>query len=751
MNLRARYAALLAGGLLLLSFWLDESVRDLFTVRHGSWLDSVMEAASAYGSGGFLALLATLLFILGFLLKKPAWSNTGVVCLGALLASALVVQLAKHLLGRARPRLLEPASTFVGPSLSAGIAGLDSFPSGHAITTFALAGLLARTFPRGRIFFYSVALVISFSRIYLGAHFISDVVAGAVLGTLIGYLLDRYSSRVLSVTTRWDEKRGFLSGAIIVTFASVLFFHQLKAVPLFDVDEAVFAETTREMVETGNLLTPIYNYAPRYDKPILFYWLMASAFAVFGANEFAARFWPALAGCALVAMAFFFARAAAGLRCALLSALILVTSIEIVALSRLAITDMVLTFFITASLCSFYLAATQPAGADSGRWALTGWAMAGLAVLTKGPIGIVFPITIASLFIWLSGNYRVWRALRPAAGLALFCLVVVPWYALESWITKGEFLEVFFLKHNIERYLSVNSGHKGPWYYYLVVILAGFSPWSMFLPASIKSAWKRRGVGAWDDRRDNLPLFLLLWITVVLVFFSLARTKLPNYIAPLFPAMSLLVGWWCDRFLFKENAGGARGPAFFGGAASLVVAAAVCLSYFFMDSLQARLLPPGQTPWNPGLFPIFVAAIFAVYAGAFFLLSKADTVALGFTTLVVCMAIFAFGLIESLIPRVSLQLQEPLRVLSMNAAGRLEADARLIVFGLNNPSILFYAKRPAIVLGRDDSTRLKETLKQRRRFLVITKVSLLEKLSSDIPLHPVERQGDYVLVSNRPG
>jgi hypothetical protein len=320
-----------------------------------------------------------------------------------------------------------------------------------------------------------------------------------------------------------------------------------------------------------------------------------------------------------------------------------------------------------------------------------------------------------------------------------------------SWITKGEFLEVFFLKHNIERYLSVNSGHKGPWYYYLVVILVGFFPWSVFLPSSIKGAWKERTAGVAGERQDKLPLFLLLWIGVVLVFFSLAQTKLPNYVAPLFPAMSLLVGWWCDRVLFKENSGGARPAAFFGGAASLAVAATVYLSsYFFMDSLQARLLPPGQAPWDPGPFPVFVAAIFAVYAGGFFLLSKTDTTAPGFTTLAVCMTILSFGLIESLLPRVSARLQEPLRVLSTKAADRLEADDRLIVFGLNNPSILFHAKRPAIVLDRDDFAGLKETLGQPRRFLVITKLSFLEKLSGELPLHPVERQGDYALVSNRP-
>jgi membrane-associated phospholipid phosphatase len=722
--------------------WLDAGVRSLFLFPDNRWINRIMEAASYYGRGWSLAILSLLLVVLGILLKKPAWTKTGVVSLHSLLLSTFVVQLLKHLAGRARPRLLESAFMFAGPSWSAGVAGFDSFPSGHAISTFALAVILARSFPGGKFFFYAAALLVSYSRVYVGAHFLSDIAGGAILGILTGHLSLFHTGRLVEFTARLEQNKKLVAAAAVVALAAVIFFHQLKAVPLFDVDEAVFAEATREMLETGDLITPTYNYAPRYDKPILFYWLMAAAFSVFGTNEFAARFWPALAGSALVAMTFGFAHAAAGLRFALVSALILATSVEMIALARLAITDMILTFFIAASLYGFYLALTNSDGAHSGRWSLIGWAAAGLAVLTKGPIGILFPLAIVSIFIAASGKFRARFALRPAIGVGLFSLIALPWYAIETWITNGAFLEAFLGKHNVERYLSVNSGHEGPWYYYLIVILAGFFPWSAFLPAAVKSAWK--------ERRDDLPLFLLIWIAAVLVFFSLAQTKLPNYIAPLLPPMALLVGWWLDRHVLNEFPRGARAAALGGAAASLVVAAGASLSYIFMESLQARFVASAEIALDLGRFPLFVAALFVAFAVAFFFGAKAATAIKGFAALAVSTIVFAFGLIDGLLPSVSWHLQEPLRALSINAAGRLEPGGRLVVFGLNNPSILFYARRPATIIGRDDFAALKENLNRAEPVLVITRFSLLEKVSGQATLYPIERQGNYVLASNRP-
>jgi 4-amino-4-deoxy-L-arabinose transferase-like glycosyltransferase len=447
-----------------------------------------------------------------------------------------------------------------------------------------------------------------------------------------------------------------------------------------------------------------------------------------------------------VGITFLFARAIAGLRCGLLSALILTTSLEILVLTRLAITDMVLTFFLTASLYSFYLALHDHAEPRSGSWALIGWAAAALAVLTKGPIGILFPVAIVALFIWLSGNSQQWSSLRIRTGVAVFCFILLPWYVAEAYVTEGEFLRVFFVKHNVLRYLSVNSGHRGPWFYYLVVISIGLLPWSAFLPASINAAWKYRSQTTGRNREDNLPFFLLLWAAVVLVFFSLAQTKLPNYVAPLFPSLSLLVGWWCDRFLLNEPGRSARLSAICGGLVSFIFAAPFLLFYWFMDDLQSQVTFLRAFSENFGLIPIFLSLISACVGSGFFLLLRAGKAPHGVAVIAVSMMVFAFGLYGNLMPRISGHLQEPLRSIARTAAKRFEAETNLVVFGLNNPSILFYTKRPAILLDKRDFKGLAEYLKQPRQTLVITNSSLAEKLTG---VHTVERRGHYVLLSNR--
>jgi 4-amino-4-deoxy-L-arabinose transferase-like glycosyltransferase len=455
-----------------------------------------------------------------------------------------------------------------------------------------------------------------------------------------------------------------------------------------------------------------------------------------------------LAGCGLVVITFLFGRAVAGFRCGLLCGLILTTSLGILVLVRLAITDMVLTFFIAGSLYSFYLALRDDAGPRSASWASIGWAAAALAVLTKGPIGILFPAAIVPLFIWLSGHSQQWSYLRIRTGAAVLCLILLPWYVAEAYVTQGEFLRVFFVKHNILRYLAVNSDHSGPWFYYLVVILAGFLPWSAFLPASVSAGWKYRSQAAGSDREPDLPLFLLLWASVVLVFFSLAQTKLPNYVAPLFPALSLLVGWWCDRFLLSHPDRSARLSAIGGGLLSFIFAALFLLFYGFMESLQSQVtfLRALSLSSDFGLIPLFLSLTSACVGSGFFLLLRPGKAPHGVAVIAVSMMFFAFGLYQSVMPRVSAHLQEPVRGIAKAAAKRFEAETRLVVFGLNNPSILFYTKRPAILLGKKNFSDLAEYLKQSRPMLVITNASLAEKLTG---VHTVEQRGRYVLLTNR--
>lgn len=748
-----RHLVCVCGAALLLgaAFSLDDAARSFFSLPHDHWLKAVMEGVSYLGKGWRLMLLAAGLLGFGVLLNKKL-REAGELGLYALMASGFVVQVAKHLIGRARPALVDQGMSHWAPLFTGGIYGFDSLPSGHATLSFALAVVLSQVHPRGRALFYAGASVIAVSRLSVGAHFLSDVVAGVLLGILIGRMVSIYAPRILPLTARIAEKKKeHVAGGMVVLLAGLLFFYQLGSIGLFDVDEAVFAEATREMMDTGNLLTPLYNYEDRYDKPILFYWLIASAFALFGINEFAARFWSAGAGCALVLATFLFARTLTTLRSAVFSALILVTSLEMLVLAHAAITDMVLTFFITVSLYCFFLALHEPAlprqaGWAAGGWAYAGWAAAAGAVLTKGPIGLLFPLGITVLFLWATGRVAEGRRLLKAGpGVLLFFALTVPWYLAESVVTQGEFLRAFFLKHNVARYLSVNSGHQGPVFYYFVVIALGFFPWSVFLPTSLWSAWRLR--------KNALPAFLLLWICVIFIFFSLSRTKLPNYVAPLFPPLCLLLGWWWDRFLSGEEQGrGVRVASVCGIVASLLLAAAFAALPFAFTMLQSRLssVPFLAGPLNLGETPVLLAGAAALIAGGFFLVHRRERERQGFGVLIVSMVLFSFVLFEGLFPKVGRYIQEPLHLLARSAIGQLDPQAPLVVLGLNHPSILFYARRPAVIIGGSDVAALRRHLNQPSRLFILTKASLAEKFKDEPGFYPLERRGGYVLVSNQP-
>jgi len=250
-----------------------------------------------------------------------------------------------------------------------------------------------------------------------------------------------------------------------------------------------------------------------------------------------------------------------------------------------------------------------------------------------------------------------------------------------------------------------------------------------------------------------MRLFLLLWIFVIFFFFSFARTKLPNYIAPLFPALSLLVGSWWDRALSgQERERSVRVSALCGGAVGLILTLALAALPFATSHLQSSL--PSilflAGPSDLGTVPFLLAVTTSVSTAGFFVLLRRDRWMEGLG-LIIAGAVFCSCVsFEALLPRVGSYLQEPLRLLAQSASERLEPRAPLIVFGLNKPSLLFYAKRPAIIIDAADSPKLREYLSQRQRRLVVTSASLTNRFPNDIPLYPIERRGNYIMLSNTP-
>jgi 4-amino-4-deoxy-L-arabinose transferase-like glycosyltransferase len=541
----------------------------------------------------------------------------------------------------------------------------------------------------------------------------------------------------------------------LAMLAASLFFFGLGNLPLFDVDEAVFAETTREMIATGEWITPQYNGVDRFDKPILFYWLMAGAFTVFGVGEWGARFWSAVLGVALVAVIALFARRRVGPRAGLLAGLMAATSLEIIVLAHSAITDMTLIFFITGGLLAFYVAVQTADAPEAARWALLGAASLGLAVLTKGPVGVVLPGMILALFLALRGG--MWDSVRRLPWwrmAAVFLLFVAPWYLLELQARGWAFVEGFFLKHNVRRFTGVISGHAGPFYYYLPVVAVGFFPWTALLIPAVRSAWPSgwRGLRRPTDR-EALGLFLLIWIGTVFVFFSLAGTKLPNYVASLFPPLALLTGMWADRFVAGTAPADRWVTAGLGVLGAVAIALAVALGGlpWWLEWARGRFPKAAylHQPIAVGSGPVWLAGTFVVGSLAIGTLIMLGRRIAAIGTIALTTAIATILLVTRVAPVAAELMQIPLRDLALRAGREAGSDGAIAVYGLNKPSVVFYARRLVTVIGESRPDELAALLAQDRTWYVVTKAVWLPRLHASPGVEVIETRGGYALASNR--
>lgn len=307
--------------------------------------------------------------------------------------------------------------------------------------------------------------------------------------------------------------------ALAFIAVTAVFFAGLGEHPLFDVDEGAFSQATMEMFERGDFVSPHLDGAPRYDKPILIYWLQAAVVRVLGPTETAFRLPSAVSAFAWVTLVFLFVRRHGRPDQAPLAALMLATSPGVVVIARAATADAVLNLCVAASM----LASWEHLSSGSRRWLVVAQAGAGLGMLAKGPVALLIPGAVTLLFCLARRDFRTWRrAVFDPRGLAALAVIVVPWYTLilrrEGWA----FVQGFIVRHHLARLGGPLEGHSGSLVYYVPVLLVITMPYAGLL-------WPiaRRWRAAW---RDDLEAYLLLWFGVVFVVFSLSGTKLPHYL-----------------------------------------------------------------------------------------------------------------------------------------------------------------------------------------------------------------------------
>jgi 4-amino-4-deoxy-L-arabinose transferase-like glycosyltransferase len=333
---------------------------------------------------------------------------------------------------------------------------------------------------------------------------------------------------------------------VLVGVCALTFFVGLGRPALTDSDEAFYAESAREMVERSDWLTPYYNGEPRFDKPVLYYWLVAASYVATGTSPGAARFPAALAGVGLVIVTFCCARRYFDEPTALLAGLISATSAGIVAMARQALPDLPLAFFVTlATWAAFVALLDDPArrlkpGARR-LWLLLAALAAAAAFLVKGPVGPALAAIVVLPLLALE-----WRRhgvllrvtmLDLTLAAAVFLLVALPWYVAMAAEHGTGYLERFFLAENLDRFATDRYNAPRPAWYYLPIVVGGLLPWSPFMILWAPALRRLRRPGT----LDSCVLRLAVWAAAPLTFYTLSIGKQPRYILPLLTPLAILL------------------------------------------------------------------------------------------------------------------------------------------------------------------------------------------------------------------
>lgn len=313
--------------------------------------------------------------------------------------------------------------------------------------------------------------------------------------------------------------------------------------PLANPDEGRYSEIAREMAQSGDWVTPRLNGFKYFEKPPLQYWATAATFTLFGESEQAARIYTWLCGMVSIGAVFLALRRLTSLRVALLGVAVLASSPYFLALGGIVTLDMGLTAWLTVALCAFLVAHARARDErERRRLMLVAWGGIGLAVLSKGLVGIVFPAAAIFLHCLVHRDWGLLRRLEWIRGLAVFAAITVPWFVLVAH-ANPEFAHFFFVHEHFERFLTKSHRRVEPAWYFLPILFAGVLPWMLALVPALLAAWRH------DLPQREFPWrrFALAWSVFVVAFFSASGSKLPAYILPVFPMLAMLLADWLDR------------------------------------------------------------------------------------------------------------------------------------------------------------------------------------------------------------
>ncbi len=342
----------------------------------------------------------------------------------------------------------------------------------------------------------------------------------------------------------------WLDSLLLIALIGLLFGSFLGSRALMVPDEGRYAEIAREMVTSGDYVTPQLNNIKYFEKPPFFYWLESAFIKAFGMNEWNLRLPPALFGLIGCLFVYLGTRKLFNRRSGLLAGLLLASSGLYFTMSHFITPDIVFTVLLTGSLLAFLLGVNEPVTFRRNIYFLSMYALAALATLTKGLIGILFPGMI--IFLWLC-CMQEWRILKQCClitGLVLFLLIAVPWHLMVQ-NRNPEFFQFYFIDQHVLRYFTNYAQRRQPLWFFPTVVVAGFFPWVCFLVASLAiqcrknftiAGWRQSLSQLWRQRQQYRNLcFVIIWAVSITVFFTFSKSLLIAYALPVMPPLAILV------------------------------------------------------------------------------------------------------------------------------------------------------------------------------------------------------------------
>lgn len=560
----------------------------------------------------------------------------------------------------------------------------------------------------------------------------------------------------------------------VLLFAGICglaFFWRLGGNGLFDLDEGLYAAAAREMYLHRDFVTPRVNGEAFLEKPPFAYWAAAGMMSLFGVNEFAARLPSALATTATVFLLFWFGLHYFGMRAGGLAACSYALSPLVLGEARQLTTDALLTLFITAAVFCFFQGYTAQTSAGR-RWFYGFWAASGLAVLTKGVVGLLLPVLVAVVFLLFAERFR-WREIARAAagacplgGLLLFLTITLPWH-LAAWLAEGDlFWNVYVIQQHVGRFRGGDIAHRAPFWFFLPAFLVGFFPWSVFVPAALCMPHDRELSGnPPENATRKARLLLVVWAIVVFVFFSASGSKLVSYILPMYPAAALLVGNWCAWVIDQKEGRAALLTA--SGAAFLTGLLLFGVVYFheviirLIEQQTHRPVPTDQVTPAMLRWAIHQFGAAALATGALFLFLLLDWRRAAFTAAIAGMVVFVGVAVMEGLPVVNAAFCAPLQSLATQA-GRESASGipvALYIGSPRRPSVLFYLpdhfflhkpERGPSVPELANDAEVKQFLATHRPALLLTTEHRAAGLLQDPSIHILASRKGWMLLRAQP-